>query len=478
MIRAPARRASSGAPFTRLDLVDGRGLLEEAAALGIRYVESVPDRGVAPAATVDELRATLDVPLTDGSVDAAQVIAELARDADPGLAQMGSGRYFGFVIGRALPVALAADWLTSAWDQNAGLALPTPAATVIEEVAGRWLKELLGIPAEASFALVTGCQVAHSTALAAARHHVLAQVGYDVERDGLAGSPPIRVIAGAKRHGTVDRALRFLGLGTGSIRVVPADDQGRMQVAALCEQLALEKGPTIVSAQLGEVNTGACDDLDAIADATSEAGAWLHVDGAFGLWAAASPSYRHLAAGVERADSWATDAHKWLNVPYDNGIAFCAHPSAHREALGIRSAYLIHADPDAARDPVDWNPEHSRRARAITIYAALRALGRSGVAELVDRCCRNAQALATGLAELPGCEILNEVVLNQVLLRFEDDDETDRVVAAVQASGEAWMGGTVWDDRRAIRISVSNWQTNDDDVARTIAAFGAARKRR
>jgi glutamate/tyrosine decarboxylase-like PLP-dependent enzyme len=460
---------------TRLDRVDERRLLEDAAALGIGYVESVPTREVAPSATIEELRATLDRRLSDEPTDAAQVIDELARDVDPGLAQMGSGRYFGFVIGGVLPVALAADWLTSAWDQNAGLAIPTPAATVVEEVAGRWLKELLGIPAGASLALVTGCQVAHSTALAAARNHVLAQAGHDVERDGLAGAPPIRVIAGAKRHGTIDRALRFLGLGTGSVREVRSDGQGRMVVEALRDELARESGPTIVSAQLGEVNTGACDDLNAIADATSESGAWLHVDGAFGLWAAASPSYRHLAAGVERADSWATDAHKWLNVPYDNGIAFCAHPDAHRAALGIRSAYLIHADPDAARDPVDWNPEHSRRARAFTIYAALRALGRNGVADLVDRCCESAQLLAAGLSRLPGCEILNDVVLNQVLLRFEDDETTDRVVAAVQASGEAWMGGTVWDGRRAIRISVSNWQTSEDDVERTIAAFASAR---
>lgn len=405
------------------------------------------------------------------------MIEALARDVDPGLAQMGSGRYFGFVIGGVLPVALAADWLTSAWDQNAGLALPAPAAAVVEEVAGRWLKEILGIPEHASFALVTGCQLAHSTALAAARNHVLEQVGHDVERDGLVGAPPIRVVAGAKRHGTIDRSLRLLGLGTGCVRAVRADDQGRMVVEALREELAREHGPTIVVAQLGEVNTGACDDLNAIADATSEAGAWLHVDGAFGLWAAAAPSFRHLVAGVERADSWATDAHKWLNVPYDNGIAFCAHPSAHRAALGIRSAYLIHADPDAARDPVDWNPEHSRRARGFTIYAALRSLGRSGVAELIERSCSSARALAAGLSKLPGCEILNEIVLNQVLLRFEDDDATDRVVAAVQASGEAWMGGTVWDDRRAIRISVSSWQTSDEDVERTISAFAAARKR-
>jgi glutamate/tyrosine decarboxylase-like PLP-dependent enzyme len=456
----------------------GQGqLLQRAAALGIEYVESVPERTVGPAATIEELRAALELPLPDGPTDGLEVIEALARDVDAGLTQMGSGRYFGFVIGGVLPVALAADWLTSSWDQNAGLALPTPAAAVVEEVAGGWLKEILGLPAKASFALVTGCQMAHVTALAAARNHVLGQVGHDVEQDGLAGAPPIRVVAGAKRHGTIDRALRLLGLGTGCIRAVRADGQGRMVVEALREELARESGPTIVSAQLGEVNTGACDDLNAIADAASEAGAWLHVDGAFGLWASASPALRDLAAGVERADSWATDAHKWLNVPYDSGIAFCAHPTAHRAALGIRSVYLIHSDPDAARDPVDWNPEHSRRARGFTIYAALRSLGRSGVAELVERSCSSARALAEELAKLPGCEILNEVVLNQVLLRFEDDETTDRVVAAVQESGEAWLGGTVWDDRRAIRISVSSWQTSEDDVERTISAFAAARNR-
>jgi glutamate/tyrosine decarboxylase-like PLP-dependent enzyme len=439
------------------------------------YVASVDGRPVSPSASIDELRATLDLPLPDGPTDALEVIEALARDIEPGLAQMGSGRYFGFVIGGVLPVALAADWLTSAWDQNAGLALPTPGAAVVEEVAGRWLKEILGIPAAASFGIVTGCQVAHETALAAARNHVLAQVGHDVEANGLAGAPPIRVFAGAKRHGTIDRAIRLLGLGAGNVRAVATDDQGRMDVDGLRDALAGGTGPTIVCAQLGEVNTGSCDDLQAIADATSAAGAWLHVDGAFGLWAAASPSLRHLTAGLERADSWATDAHKWLNVPYDSGIAFCAHPDAHRAALGIRSAYLVHADPEAARDPVDWNPEHSRRARGFTIYAALRALGRSGVADLVDRTCAQARDIAAGLKELPGCDMLNDVCLNQVLVRFEDDAETDRVVAAVQASGEAWMGGTVWDGRRAIRISVSNWKTDEDDVARTVAAFAAAR---
>jgi glutamate/tyrosine decarboxylase-like PLP-dependent enzyme len=453
--------------------MDERRLLERAAELGIEYVESVPDRPVRPLASIEELRDVFEAPLPDGPQDALDVIEALARDSDPGLTQMASGRYFGFVIGGALPVTLAADWLTSVWDQNAGLALPTPAATVVEDVAGRWLKDLLGIPEHASFALVTGCQMAHWTALAAARNHVLAQAGYDVERDGLAGGPPVRVIAGAKRHGTIDRAIRFLGLGTGSIRLVPADSQGRMIVDALPEELARESGPTIVCAQFGEVNTGAFDDLDAIADAVEGTGAWLHVDGAFGLWAAASPELRHLTAGVGRADSWATDAHKWLNVPYDSGVAFCAHPDPHRAALGIRSVYLTHSD--AARDPVDWTPEHSRRARAFTVYAALKTLGRSGVAELIEGSCLRAREIAAGLAEIPGCELLNDVVLNQVLLRFETDEETDGVIASIQEGGEAWLGGTTWDDRRAIRISVSNWQTSEDDVGRCVEAFRSAR---
>ena len=453
--------------------MDDRRALERAAELGIEYVESVPNRPVRPSATLQELRKALDLPLPDGPTDPVEVIESLARDVDGGLTQMTGGRYFGFVIGGAVPAALAADWLTSAWDQNAGLALPTPGAAVVEEVAGGWLKELLGIPPHASFALVTGCQMAHATALAAARNHLLAKAGHDVERDGLTGAPPIRVVAGAKRHGTLDRALRFLGLGTACVRAVAVDAQGRMLVDELRAELAREGGPTIVCSQLGEVNTGACDDVNAIADAAIEAGAWHHVDGAFGLWAAAAPSLRHLTAGVERADSWATDAHKWLNVPYDNGIAFCAHPESHQKALGIRSAYLLYTD--EARDPLDWNPEHSRRARGFTVYAALRSLGRSGVADLVERSCARARDLASALAELPGCEILNDVVLNQVLLRFEDDEATDAAIAAVQTSGEAWLGGTVWDDRRAIRISVSNWQTSEDDVERTVAAFAAAR---
>src|SRR2546421_2277121 len=439
---------------------------------GRRRTAPTPGAATGTSRTSGGPRQPLALPLPEAPTDTVTVVEELARDVEPGLTQMGGGRYFGFVIGGSVPAALAADWLTSAWDQNAGLALPTPAAAVVEEVAGRWVKELLGLPVHASFAFVTGCQMAHATALLAARHHVLMEAGHDVERDGLTGAPPIAVVAGAKRHGTLDRALRFVGLGASCVRPVAVDDQGRMLIDELRAELARTTGPTIVCSQAGEGSTGAFDDIDAVAELAREHGAWHHVDGAFGLWAAASPELRHLTAGIERADSWATDAHKWLNVPYDNGIAFCAHPESHQAALGIRSVYLVFAED--GREPLDWTPEHSRRARGFTVYAAVRSLGRSGVADLVERCCARARDIAAGLTELPGCEILNDVVLNQVLLRFEDDEATDAVVAAVQASGEAWMGGTTWAGRRAIRISVSDWQPSEDDVQRTLVAFSAA----
>jgi len=455
--------------------MSSRDLLQRTAEIASGYLESLDERPVRPEATVEELREALGGPLPEEPADALAVIEELAQDSEPGLMAMSGGRFFGFVIGGTLPVAIAADWLSSAWDQNAALALPTPAASAVEDVAGTWLKELLGIPAAASFGFVTGCQMAHFTCLAAARHHLLAGVGWDVDRDGLSGAPPIRVVAGANRHSTLDRALRFLGLGTASVRAVPADGQGRMLMDPLREELGRADGPTIVSVQAGEINTGAFDDFHAAADAAQAAGAWLHVDGAFGLWAAASPSLSHLVAGAERADSWATDAHKWLNVPFDSGIAFCAHPESHRAALCVRSAYLLHAEGDVGRDPMDFGPEHSRRARGFPIYAALRSLGRNGVAELVDRCCARARSLAEGLAALPGCEVLNDVVLNQVVFRFEDDATTDRVLATVQASGEAWTSGTTRDGRKTIRLSVSSWRTSEADVERTIAAFAAAR---
>jgi len=450
-----------------------RELLLRTAEIAAGFLESLDERAVWPPATVDELRSTLGGELPDGTGDPLEVIEALAEAAEPGVVGIPGGRYFGFVIGGAVPAALAADWLTSTWDQNAGLVVAGPAAAVVEEIAGSWLKELLGIPASASFALVTGCQMAHATCLAAARHAVLEHVGWDVECDGLAGAPPITVVAGAKRHVTIDRALRLLGLGNNAIVAVDADSHGRMRLESLERALGAIDGPVIVCAQAGEVNTGAFDPIPEIAGLGESAGAWLHVDGAFGLWAAASPELQHLVAGVERADSWATDAHKWLNVPYDCGLAFVAHPAAHRASMRLTAEYLV-ADPSAARDQMDWTPEFSRRARGFAVYAALRSLGRAGVADLVERCCARARRFAAAIEALPGCEVLNEVVLNQVLFRFEDDRATNGALADVQASGEAWMSGTSWDGRSAIRLSVSNWRTTEDDVDRTVAAFAAA----
>jgi len=443
---------------------DLRELFELTAAIAADFYETLPDRPVYPRATVAELHAALSGPLPEHGLPARTVIAELAAAADPGIVAEASGRYFGFVIGGAVPASIAADWLTSTWDQNAGIFVGGPSASVVEQAAGAWLIELLGLPQHASFGFVTGAQMANFTALAAARHHVLAHAGWDVERDGLQGAPKIRVVVGAKRHGTIDRALRMLGLGAPT-DVVPVDAEGRM----LAGELRLGDEPTIVCAQAGEVNTGASDPFPAIADARDSApNAWLHVDGAFGLWAAATDSLRHHVEGAERADSWATDAHKWLNVPYDSGLVFTAHPDSHSAAFSARAAYLI-VDDDK-REQVDWNPEHSRRARGFAVYAAIRSLGRTGIADLVERTCAHAKTFAARL-EVMGAEVLNSVELNQVLFRFADDARTEAALAAVQASGEAWMSGTVWDGRPAIRISVSNWQTSEDDVERTLAAF-------
>jgi glutamate/tyrosine decarboxylase-like PLP-dependent enzyme len=436
------------------------------------FLGSLDDRPVPPQASIEELRAALGGPLPERGSDATEVIAELIEAAEPGLMAMPSGRFFGFVIGGALPVTVAADWLTSAWDQNAGLIGPAPSAGVVEEVVLEWLRELLLLPAGVSAGFVTGCQMAHMTALAAARHRVLERAGWELARDGLQGAPRIRVVVGEERHVTVDRALRYLGIGSAQIEAIPADEQGRMRVELLPAAVAAGAGPTIVCAQVGNVNTGSCDDVSAIADAVEGTGAWLHVDGAFGLWAAASPRFRDLVAGAERADSWATDAHKWLNVPYDSGIAFCADPDAHRAAMSVRASYLEQADADAARDQMDWNPEFSRRARGFPIYAAIRALGREGIAAMVERCCDHAARFADLLGEEPGVEILNEVVLNQVLVRFGDDDELTRAtIAAVQEDGACWLSGTVWRGKAAMRISVSSWRTSDDDVERSAAAI-------
>jgi glutamate/tyrosine decarboxylase-like PLP-dependent enzyme len=451
---------------------DTGDLLRRTAELAADYIDSLGERPVFPDVTPEQLRKALGGPLPDGPIPAEQVIDELAAGAEPGLVAMGSGRYFGFVIGGALPAALAADWLTSAWDQNAGLYVGGPSASVVEQITRDWLLELLGLPGESSIGFVTGTQVAHVTGLAAARWHVLDAVGWDVGREGLTGAPRIRVLVGEQGHVTIDRALRLLGLGAPT--TVAADDQGRMQPDALAEALAGAAGPTIVCAQAGEVNTGAFDPLPAIAELSRDAGAWLHVDGAFGIWAAVSPRLRHLVNGIELADSWTTDAHKWLNVPYDSGIVLCAHPESHRAAMAATASYLIQDEGSRrVRDQMDWVPEFSRRARAFAVYAALRSLGRSGVVELVDRCCDAATRFSEAIVELPGVELLNDVVLNQVLFRFESDEQTDEVLRQVQASSRVWLSGTTWNGRKAIRVSVSNWQTGDEEIDLAVSEFAA-----
>ncbi|MDE3131251.1 MAG: aspartate aminotransferase family protein [Acidobacteriota bacterium] len=452
---------------------DARDLLRLTASLAADYLESLASRPVFPRAAADELRAALGGPLPGEPQDAVQVITELAAGADPGIVASGSGGYFGFVIGGTLPAAMAADWLTSAWDQNAGLYSCSPAASVVEEITRQWLLELLGLPAGASLGFVTGTQMAHVTALAAARLHVLERVGWDVGRDGLTGAPRVTVLTGARVHITVDRALRLLGLGTPTR--VESDGQGRIVVGALAEALAEVRGPTIVCAQVGEVNTGAIDPIAAIADLCDRTDAWLHVDGAFGLWAAASPRLKPRTAGLERADSWTTDAHKWLNVPYDSGIVVCADPDSHRRAMTVQAAYLVQTEDERrVRDGFDWTPEFSRRARVFPIYAALRALGRSGVAELIERSCELAALAAERLSGVPGIEIMNEVVLNQVLFRFSDDALTDAVLADALLAGDMWLSGTKVDGRSAIRLSVSNWQTDEGDIGRVVRGFSDA----
>jgi glutamate/tyrosine decarboxylase-like PLP-dependent enzyme len=443
--------------------VDERELLHQTADHAADFLATLDDRRITPSATLEELRARLGGALPREGLDPRAVIASLVDGVEGGIVGIPSGRYFGFVIGGALPSSLAADWLTSTWDQNSGLYAGGPAASVVEEVCRSWLAELLGLPAHVSAGFVTGCQMAHVNALAAARHAVLERAGWDVAADGLAGSPKITVVVGAQRHVTVDRALRLLGIGSSSLVVVPADDQGRM----LVDRLPPIDGPTIVCGQAGEVNTGAFDDLGAIADHVDGTDAWFHVDGAFGLWAAATPTLRHLVRGCQRADSWATDAHKWLNVPYDSGIAFCAHPDAHRAAMQVTAAYLVQPGDDR-RDEVDWTPEFSRRARGFTVYAAIRELGASGIAAMVERSCERARRFAELLGD-GGLEILNDVVLNQVLVRVPPE-----VVERVQEDGTCWLSGTQWGGDHAMRISVSNWRTTAEDVERSAAAILAA----
>ena len=449
-------------------------LLRRTAGIAAEYLTSLPDRPVRADASLDELRDALGVPLEHGSLPAAQVIEELVAAAEPGLIGTQSSRYFGFVIGGGLDSAIAADWLTSVWDQNAAGYPGGPSAAVAEEVACDWLLDILGLPADAGVGLTTGCQMAHFTCLAAARHRALAGVGWDVEADGLFGAPPVRVLVGAKAHTTVFAALRMLGLGSRRVELVAADDQGRMRVSELERLLSSGDGPAIVVAQVGEVNTGAIDPVPAIARLASEHNAWCHVDGAFGLWAAASPTIRRLVEGVAEADSWATDAHKWLNVPYDCGVAIVRDREAHAAAMDpfVGAEYLPRPQHDE-RYQSEWVPELSRRARGFAVYAALRELGRDGVAALVERSCRCARLMAEELATDPRVRILNDVVLNQVLVRFTRDhvNVTDGIIDRVQREGTCWMSGTRWEGEPAMRISVCNARTTEDDIRRSAKAI-------
>lgn len=452
--------------------------LDRARKHALEYLHSLEDSSVAATLTWQELRQRLSYPLQDGGMDASEVIDQLVADVDGGLAGSAGGRFFAWVIGGSVPAALAADWLTSTWDQNAGLYVCSPATAVVEEIAGAWLKDLLGLPEAASFALVTGCQMAHATALAAARNALLADRDWDVEKRGLFGAPPLRVLCG-DRHGTVTRAVRLLGFGTDCLVDLPVDDDGRLRGDVLRQALVESAGaPTVVLLQAGNIDTGIFDPFEELITIAHEHNAWVHVDGAFGMWVAASPSYRHLVAGVERADSWATDGHKWLNVPYDSGYAFVANPEAHRASMSQRAGYLTHSD--AARDQMDWNPEHSRRARGVATYAAIRQLGRRGIADLVDRCCGYAADIVTAIGALPGVEVLCQPLINQGVVRFLDthpgatlDDHnrrTDAVIASLIEDGEAYFSGTSWGDMRCMRVSVSSWQTTESDVERTIRA--------
>jgi glutamate/tyrosine decarboxylase-like PLP-dependent enzyme len=455
--------------------------LEHALNHSLTHLENLEHSPVAASSSLQTLRERLTKSLNSESMPAEQVIDELVADTAGGILGSAGGRFFGWVIGGSLPAALAADWLTSTWDQNAASYACGPAAAVIEEVCGSWLKDLLGLPSHASFALTNGCQMAHVTALAAARNALLARNDWQVERDGLFGAPKIRILSSNQFHGSITRAARLLGLGTGAVTGLPVNAAGQLDAATL-EQALQEASDTltIVLLQAGDLNIGAYDCFAELIPLAHRYGAWVHVDGAFGLWANASARHRHLLAGVEHADSWATDGHKWLNVPYDSGFAFVAHPQAHRNAMSYTASYI--STNDQVREQNDWNPDWSRRGRGFAAYAALRQLGRHGVASLIDNCCDAAHGLVTGIAALPGVELMWEPRINQGLVRFLDprpaatesdhDQWTDAVTSAVLASGEALFSNTTWRGKRCMRVSVCNWQTNAQDVARAVAAVG------
>ena len=471
-------RADDQAPPRLGDDLDSgtTDLLRHTADIAIDYRESLPDRrvGAVPGLTADDLRRRLGGPLPTGPTDPRVVIDDLVEGVDPGLVAISGPRYFGFVMGGSVPASLAADWLTSTWDQNVGLYLATPAASVVEEVVADWLVELLGLPAGTTVGFVSGATMANFTAIAAARHAVLRAAGWDVEENGLQGAPEVRVVVGGDVHVSLLNALRYAGLGRGRVTKIPSDDEGRMDDRALADALRGHDEPTIVAAQAGDVNTGAFDPIERIVPIVREhPNAWLHIDGAFGLWAAASPRLRHLVRGIDGADSWGTDAHKWLNVPYDAGIVFVRDGAAHRASMGLAAAYLPPA-PDQERDPFEYVPEMSRRARGFPIYAAIRSLGASGIAEMVERDTDIASRIARRLANHPDVRIVNEVVLNQVLVAVGDAETTRAVVDRIQTDGVLWLGGTTFHGTPALRISVSGWNTRDEDADRSADAILAA----
>jgi glutamate/tyrosine decarboxylase-like PLP-dependent enzyme len=460
-----------------------RSALDRAYTHAISHLESLDQTSVAATADTESLRARVARPLPLEGIPADEAVEELVRNVEGGLLGTAGGRFFGWVIGGVVPAALAADWLTSAWQQNGALYATSPASAIVEETVGEWLKDIFTLPQDASFALVTGCQMAHVTCLAAARHALLARRDWDVEAKGLYGAPVIRLLSSSARHASFHRAVRLLGLGHANVVDLPVDAEGRLVPRALAEELAKEPdAPAIVLLQAGDINLGAYDDFESIVPIAKEYGAWVHVDGAIGLWVTASERRKHFLKGIGECDSWATDGHKWLNVPFDCGFAFAADPQAHRASMAVRASYLTHAS--AARDQMDWNPEWSRRSRSFAAYAALRQLGRRGVGELIDRCCDHAHAIVMGIGKLTGAEVLWEPTINQGLVRFPDphpsatdldhDQRTDVVIAEILKTGEAFFGGTTWRGRRAMRVSVCNWQTSEADVERVIAAVRQA----
>lgn len=453
--------AGTPAPISGKVAIDH--LLTDTADRATRYLAGLTDRPVGATDAALQGLTRLDEPFPDLPTDPAEVLALLDDIGSPATTATTGGRYFGFVTGGTLPAALAANWLATAWDQNAALTVMSPIAAKVEEVALGWLTDLFELPPGTGAAFVTGATMANFSALAAARHRVLADRGWDVEADGLFGAPPIDVVIGDEGHASVLKALTLLGLGRERVIRVPVDAHGRLRADALPELT----GPTIVCAQAGNVNTGALDPIGEICAWARGNGAWVHVDGAFGMWAAASPARAHLATGIAEADSWAIDAHKWLNVPYDNGIALVRDADALQSAMSVTAAYLLTGD---AREPSHYVPESSRRSRGVDVWAALRSLGRSGLADLIERCCRYASRFADGL-RAAGYVVLNDVQLNQVLARFGDDETTRRVIAGIQADGTCWCGGTVWQGRAAMRISVSSWATTDEDVERSLTAM-------